>query len=105
MPEIATPIIEIDQERRVVRREGQEVSFARRELEWNTFVKLFEAAKHGQSCTVASLAACMSAVMFFSALSWLKSSLKPLDLDVVQFDGPTINFQLIDMLTLEEVAP
>ena len=76
-----------------------------REFEWKTFMKLFEAARHGRPCTVASLAAGTSALLFFSALAWLKGSLEPLNLTVVQFDGPTIKFQLIDMLTLEEVTP
>jgi hypothetical protein len=104
LPGTDIPVIEIDEQRRVVRRDGKQVNFER-EFEWSTFVKLAEAARRGRSCTVAGLAAGMSALMFFSALTWLKESLEPLNLTVVQFDGPMVRFQLMDVLTLEEVTP
>jgi hypothetical protein len=101
IPVTDIPVIEIDEQRRVVRRDGKQVNFDR-EFEWSLFAKLSDAAKRGQPCTVASLAAGMSALMFFSALAWLK---EPLNLTVVQFVGRSVRFQLMDMLTLEEVTP
>jgi hypothetical protein len=89
MSDTDVAIIEVDLEGRLVRRQGKEVLFDS-EFEWKTFMKLFEAARHGRPCTAGSLAAGTSALLFLSALAWLKSSLEPLDLAVVQFDGPTI---------------
>jgi hypothetical protein len=104
MPDTDILPVEVDKERRVVRRDGKQIGFDR-DFEWHMFVKLFEAGHSGRPCTVASLASGMSALLFFSALSWLKQALEPLNLTVVQFDGPNTKFQLFDVLELEEVTP
>ena len=105
MPNTDIPAVEVNHERRFVRRHGKEVIFDR-DFEWKTFLKLFEAARHNQSCTVARLTEGMSALMFFSALTWLKASLEPLHLTVVQIEGRCIRFQLLEIadevLTLEK---
>jgi hypothetical protein len=104
MPDVALPVVEVDYQRRVVRRDGRQVCFVS-DYEWSAFLTLFEAARDGRSCTVARLAAGNSALMFFSALDWLKAALEPLNLAVVQFEGRMTTFRLLDLLSLEEVTP